>query len=150
PPDRRNSPRDRHDRGRVPGRLRPLHQQEPVQDRQPRQADSRSRRQSGAVVRAAVSTMSAGLTVVVDYGLCNIDSMARALEECGAKEVVRSRDPRMLARADRIVLPGVGSFAAAMRNIHEFGLFDVIQEASARNTPFLGACLGMQLMATSG
>jgi glutamine amidotransferase len=95
--------------------------------------------------------MTAGLTVVVDYGLCNIDSMARALEECGAREVVRSRDPRMVGKADRIVLPGVGNFTAAMRNIREFGLFDVIQEASAaRNTPFLGACLGMQLMATSG
>jgi glutamine amidotransferase len=94
--------------------------------------------------------MTAGLTVVVDYGLCNIDSMARALEECGAREVVRSRDPRMVGKADRIVLPGVGNFTAAMRNIREFGLFDVIQEASAaRNTPFLGACLGMQLMATS-
>src|SRR4051794_16770820 len=94
--------------------------------------------------------MPAGLTVVVDYGLCNIDSMTRALEECGANEVVRSRDPRMVARADRIVLPGVGNFTAAMRNIREFGLLDVIQEASAtRNTPFLGACLGMQLMASS-
>ncbi len=94
--------------------------------------------------------MSAGLTVVVDYGLCNIDSMARALEECGAREVVRTRDPRMVGKAERIVLPGVGNFAAAMRNIREFGLFDVIQEASTRNTPFLGACLGMQLMAASG
>jgi glutamine amidotransferase len=95
--------------------------------------------------------MAAGLTVVVDYGLCNIDSMARALEECGANEVVRTRDPRMVDKADRIVLPGVGNFMAAMRNIKEFGLLEVIQEASAtRNTPFLGACLGMQLMASSG
>src|SRR5262249_10550483 len=95
--------------------------------------------------------MAAGLTVVVDYGLCNIDSMTRALEECGAREVVRTRDPRVVAKAERIVLPGVGNFTAAMRNIREFGLLDVIQEASAvRNTPFLGACLGMQLMATSG
>jgi len=95
--------------------------------------------------------MAAGLTVVVDYGLCNIDSMARALEECGAKEVVRTRDPRVVAKAERIVLPGVGNFAAAMRNITEFGLLDVIREASAvRATPFLGACLGMQLMATRG
>lgn len=95
--------------------------------------------------------MPAGVTAVVDYGLCNIDSMARALEECGAKQVVRTRDPRELARADRIVLPGVGNFSAAMRNLDEFGLIDVIREASvSRNTPFLGACLGMQLMATQG
>jgi imidazole glycerol-phosphate synthase subunit HisH len=95
--------------------------------------------------------MAAGLTIVIDYGLCNIDSMARALEECGAKEVVRTRDPRVVAKADRVVLPGVGNFTAAMRNITEFGLLDVIREASSvQAKPFLGACLGMQLMATSG
>jgi imidazole glycerol-phosphate synthase subunit HisH len=95
--------------------------------------------------------MAAGLTAVVDYGLCNIDSMSRALEECGARQVVRTRDPRELARADRIVLPGVGNYTAAMRNLAEFGLIDVIREASVtHNTPFLGACLGMQLMATRG
>lgn len=95
--------------------------------------------------------MAAGRTVVVDYGLCNIDSMSRALEECGAREVVRSRDPRIIAKAVRIVLPGVGNFAAAMRNLAELGLLDVIREASlVRAVPFLGACLGMQLMATSG
>lgn len=95
--------------------------------------------------------MAAGLTVVVDYGLCNIDSMARALEECGANEVVRTRDPRVVAKAKRIVLPGVGNFVAAMRNLTDFGLLDVIREASTtRQTPFLGACLGMQLMATRG
>jgi hypothetical protein len=49
--------------------------------------------------------MTAGLTVVVDYGLCNIDSMARALEECGARDVQATRDPRLVAKADRIVLP---------------------------------------------
>lgn len=95
--------------------------------------------------------MGAGLTVVIDYGLCNIDSMARALEECGAKEVVPTRDPRIVDRADRIVLPGVGTFSAAMRNLADWRLLDAIREASARgNVPFLGACLGMQLMAARG
>src|SRR5262249_49022005 len=95
--------------------------------------------------------MAAGLTVVVDYGLCNIGSMTRALEECGATAVERTRDPRTVGRADRIVLPGVGSFAAAMRNLSDWGLLDAIREASARGTvPFLGACLGMQLMAARG
>jgi glutamine amidotransferase len=89
--------------------------------------------------------------VVVDYGLCNIDSMVRALEECGAKEVVRGRDPRVVHQADRIVLPGVGSFAAAMRNLSRSGLLEAIRDASERRmVPFLGACLGMQLMATNG
>jgi len=95
--------------------------------------------------------MAAGLTVVVDYGLCNTDSMVRALEECGATEVVRTRDPRVVDRADRIVLPGVGNFSAAMRNIESYGLLDVIREAGETGSvPLLGACLGMQLMATSG
>jgi glutamine amidotransferase len=95
--------------------------------------------------------MATGLTVVVDYGLCNIDSMARALEECGATDVEPTRDPRVVSRADRIVLPGVGTFEAAIRNLREWHLYDAIQEASARaDVPFLGACLGMQLMATTG
>jgi glutamine amidotransferase len=95
--------------------------------------------------------MPAGLTVVVDYGLCNIDSMVRALEECGASHVDRSRDARVVERADRIVLPGVGSFAAAMRNLNEWRLVEAIREASAcGDVPFLGACLGMQLMASNG
>lgn len=94
--------------------------------------------------------MSAGLTVIVDYGLCNLDSMARALEECGASDVEKTRDPHVVARADRIVLPGVGTFAAAMRNLRDWNLLDPIAEAGMRNVPFLGACLGMQLMARSG
>lgn len=94
--------------------------------------------------------MAAGLTVVVDYGLCNIDSMIRALEECGATQVERTREPRQVDRADRIVLPGVGNFAAAMRNLKDWGLLDSIKARSAsREVPFLGACLGMQLMASS-
>lgn len=95
--------------------------------------------------------MRGGLTVVVDYGLCNVDSMIRALEECGARDVERTRDPRVVDRADRIVLPGVGNFAAAMRNLNEWGLLDSIrQRSSTREVPFLGACLGMQLMASAG
>ena len=94
--------------------------------------------------------MTAGLTVVVDYGLCNLDSMARALEECGAASVQKTRDPRVIARADRVVLPGVGTFSAAMRNLRDWHLLDAIFEASDGGVPFLGACLGMQLMATAG
>ncbi len=95
--------------------------------------------------------MAAGLTAVVDYGLCNVDSMVRALEECGATHVERTRDPRVVDRADRIVLPGVGTFAAAMRQLQEWRLLDAIKIAAARGgVPFLGACLGMQLMAKRG
>ena len=95
--------------------------------------------------------MGAGLTIVIDYGLCNIDSMVRALEECGAHKVVPTSDPLVVEKADRIVLPGVGSFDAGMRNLHKLQLVDCISQAAASaNIPFLGACLGMQLMAKYG
>jgi glutamine amidotransferase len=88
------------------------------------------------------------LTAVVDYGLCNIDSIARALEELGAR-VEKTRDPHVVERAERIVLPGVGSFGVAMKNLTEWGLADAILERVSRfDIPFLGICLGMQLMAT--
>ncbi len=94
--------------------------------------------------------MASGLAAVVDYGLCNVDSIARALEECGTR-VEKTRDPRVVARADRIVLPGVGAFGAAMRNLTAWGLDEAIRDAVARGTvPFLGICLGMQLMARTG
>lgn len=94
--------------------------------------------------------MTGGLAAVVDHGLCNVDSIARALEECGAR-VEKTRDPRVVARADRIVLPGVGAFGAAMRNLAAWGLDLAIRESVARGTvPFLGICLGMQLMAKTG
>ena len=94
--------------------------------------------------------MAGGLVAVVDHGLCNVDSIARALEECGAR-VEKTRDPRVVARADRIVLPGVGAFGAAMRNLAAWGLDLAIRESVARGTvPFLGICLGMQLMAKTG
>ncbi len=95
--------------------------------------------------------MSAGKTAVVDYGLCNIDSMVRALEECGARDVEATNDPRTVVGADRIVLPGVGTFEAGMRNLVDRGLDVAIREACERgNTPLLGACLGMQLLGTRG
>lgn len=94
--------------------------------------------------------MSAGVSAVVDYGLCNIDSMCRALEECGARHVEPTRDPRVLDTADRIILPGVGTFARAMTNLRDWGLLDVIRHAATRGVPILGSCLGMQLMAKIG
>ncbi len=87
---------------------------------------------------------------VVDYGMCNLDSVRRAFEELGAKAFVTD-DPVGLERADRIVLPGVGAFPDAMRNLRARGLDDALaKQVLDGGAPFLGVCLGMQLLATVG
>jgi glutamine amidotransferase len=89
-------------------------------------------------------------TAIVDYGLCNLDSIARAVEECGSRAYVTD-DPQQLARADRIILPGVGAFADAISNLREKRLDVAMTErVTGDGVPFLGICLGMQLMACRG
>ncbi len=87
---------------------------------------------------------------IVDTGLCNVDSMWRALEECGATAVVTA-DPSVLGTVDKIVLPGVGAFPDAMAALAADGLDDAIRDEVTNNeVPLLGVCLGMQLLATHG
>ena len=87
---------------------------------------------------------------VIDYGLCNLDSVVRAIEECGGDAVVATT-PEAIGVADKLVLPGVGAFPAAMTNMHERGLADALVERVTENcTPLLGICLGMQLLARRG
>ena len=85
---------------------------------------------------------------IVDYKLCNLDSISRAAEACGAT-VVKTSDPASLARADLMILPGVGHFGAAMDNLERFGLADAIRRQAGEGKPLLGICLGMQLLAES-
>ena len=87
---------------------------------------------------------------LVDYGVCNLDSVARAVEECGGVPVI-GRQPDDLADVAAIVLPGVGTFSQGMRNLRERRLDEALQEQVIGNEiPLLGLCLGMQLLATVG
>lgn len=87
---------------------------------------------------------------IVDHGMCNLDSIARAVEECGGVAVVTAEE-KELASANRIILPGVGAFPDAMRNIRARSLDKILHEqVIEKQIPFLGICLGMQLLATHG
>lgn len=87
---------------------------------------------------------------IVDYGLCNLDSIARAVEECGGRPFITD-DPLELAGTDRIILPGVGAFVDAMSNLREKRLDAAMGERVVGDgVPFLGICLGMHLMARRG
>ena len=88
--------------------------------------------------------------LIIDYGMSNLGSIRRALEECGA-DVIVSDNPNDLKRAKKIILPGVGSFGDGMKNLREQGWIDKIKkEIFNSNIPLLGICLGMQLLADKG
>ena len=82
---------------------------------------------------------------IIDYDAGNIKSVEKALHYLGEETVV-SRDPQVLLNADKVILPGVGSFGDAMNNLNKFGLVPVIKEITEKGTPFLGICLGLQLL----
>jgi glutamine amidotransferase len=87
---------------------------------------------------------------IIDYGMGNLDSVAHAVEKCGGAPVV-TRSENDIRLANYIILPGVGSFAEAMRNIRSYGLDNSIKKEVMENKiPLLGICLGMQLLATKG
>jgi len=88
------------------------------------------------------------VVTVADYGVGNLLSVARAFERCGAT-VVLTAEPAAIAGADYLVLPGVGAFADGMSGLRQRGLIEPIREFAARGRPFLGICLGMQMMLTS-
>ncbi len=85
------------------------------------------------------------MIAIIDYDAGNIKSVEKALAYLGEETVV-SRDPQVLLRADKVILPGVGSFGEAMENLHKYGLVPVIQDMIKKGTPFLGICLGQQLL----
>ncbi len=86
-------------------------------------------------------------TVVVDIGLGNLRSVAKALETAGGgrTSVTRSRDPEVVRRADRVVVPGQGGFGACARGLAG-GLAEALRDAVERGVPYLGICLGLQVL----
>ena len=82
---------------------------------------------------------------IIDYGMGNLHSAAKALEKVGAQVTV-TRDPELVRQADKVILPGVGAFGDCMKNLNERGLAPVIHEVIAAGKPFLGICVGLQML----
>lgn len=90
------------------------------------------------------------MVVIVDYGMGNLFSVENALKYLGA-DVKISNNLDDIKNAERIILPGVGSFSDGMKNLNSLGFLDGLKEEVLRNKkPFLGICLGMQLLADEG
>ena len=85
------------------------------------------------------------MVAIIDYGVGNLFSLKSSLKEIGAEAVVTS-DEKVIAEADRIILPGVGAFEDAARKLRESGMADVVKREAAAGKPMMGICLGMQLM----
>ena len=85
------------------------------------------------------------MIAIIDYDAGNIKSVEKALHYLGEETIV-TRDPQTLLSADKVILPGVGSFGQAMENLHTYGLVPVIHEIVEKKTPFLGICLGLQIL----
>lgn len=85
------------------------------------------------------------MVAIIDYDAGNIRSVEKAIRYLG-KEAVVTSDPEKILAADRVILPGVGAFGDAMKRLHAMGLVEVIRQVAERGTPFLGICLGLQLL----
>lgn len=85
------------------------------------------------------------MIAIIDYGMGNLFSVEKAFVKLGAEVVVTS-DPEVILSADEVVLPGVGAFGDCMKNLTECGMIDVIHTVTRRGTPFIGICLGMQVL----
>ena len=85
------------------------------------------------------------MVAIIDYDAGNIKSVQKAIEYLG-EEVIITRYPEEILNASRVILPGVGAFGDAMEKLHKYNLVNVIKEVVNREIPFLGICLGLQLL----
>ena len=85
------------------------------------------------------------MIAIIDYDAGNIKSVEKAFQRLG-QEVCVTRDAKMLLAADKVVLPGVGAFGDAMEHLQRYGLVELIYQIIEKKTPFLGICMGLQLL----
>lgn len=85
------------------------------------------------------------MVAIIDYDAGNIKSVEKAVNALGYEAVV-TRDADTIQKADHVILPGVGAFGDAMQKLHNYGLIDVIKNVVENKIPFLGICLGLQLL----
>jgi glutamine amidotransferase len=85
------------------------------------------------------------MVAIIDYDAGNIKSVEKAVAALGYEAVV-TRNKDVILQADHVILPGVGAFGDAMEKLHKYELVDVIREVTDRHIPFLGICLGLQLL----
>ena len=86
------------------------------------------------------------MIAVIDYGAGNIQSVVKALHHIGCEEICVTKDKEVLRSADAAILPGVGSFGHAMECLNSSGLTETVKEFIASDKPFLGICLGLQML----
>ncbi|MDU2064034.1 MAG: imidazole glycerol phosphate synthase subunit HisH [Sporomusaceae bacterium] len=85
------------------------------------------------------------MIAIIDYGMGNLFSVEKAFVKLGAQVLV-TRDPKQILKADKVVLPGVGAFGDCMNNLRQFQLEPVILETIQSGKPFLGICVGLQML----
>ena len=83
--------------------------------------------------------------VIIDYGMGNLHSVTKAIAAVGGKPIITA-DKEVIAKAEKVILPGVGAFGDCMANLHKSGLVPLIMELLESGKPFLGICLGMQVL----
>jgi len=87
--------------------------------------------------------------VIIDYEMGNLRSVQKAIEKVGGRATISS-DPKVIAKASKLILPGVGAFGKAMQNLQKMNLIDVIKSKVKEKTPLLGICLGYQILFEKG
>jgi glutamine amidotransferase len=85
------------------------------------------------------------MIAIIDYDAGNLRSVEKALSYIGEASMI-TRDKQQILQADKVILPGVGAFADAMEKLNHYKLIDTVKEVVANNTPFMGICLGLQLL----